>query len=384
MSEGMNEMNRAYDSERIQTIVIGGGQAGLSVGYYLSKRGLPFQILDATPRIGDAWRNRWDSLRLFNPARYAGLPGMRFPARGDTFPTKDQVADYLVDYAWRFHLPVRNGIKVDRVWKEGGRFVITAGRQRFESENVVVAMANYQVPRRPAFARDLDPAIVQLHSHEYRNPSQLQEGGVLVVGVGNSGAEIAIEAARSHTTWISGKESGHIPWPIDSFMARFFLSRLVRFLGHHVLTVNTPLGRKLRPKLLTKATPLVRVKPKDLVDAGITQVPKVVGVRDGMPLLADDRTLNVRNVIWCTGYQHGFPWINLPIFREDGEPVHEKGIVPNVPGMYFVGLHFLHAMSSATLIGVGRDAERIANAIAARADTAQFSAHGASARPRVA
>ena len=129
-------------------------------------------------------------------------------------------------------------------------------------------MANYQVPRRPAFARDLDPAIVQLHSHEYRNPSQLQEGGVLVVGVGNSGAEIAIEAARSHTTWISGKESGHIPWPIDSFIARFFLSRLVRFVGHHVLTVNTPMGRRTSTQNAYEATPLVRVKPTDLVEAG--------------------------------------------------------------------------------------------------------------------
>jgi putative flavoprotein involved in K+ transport len=225
---------------------------------------------------------------------------------------------------------------------------------------------------------------VQLHSQEYRNPSQLEEGGVLVVGVGNSGAEIAIEAARSHTTWISGKESGHIPWPIDSFMARFFLSRLVRLLGHHVLTVNTPMGRKLRPKLLTKATPLVRVKPTDLVEAGITRVPKVVGVRDGLPLLEDDRKLDVRNVIWCTGYQHGFPWINLPIFGEGGEPIHEKGIVPNVPGMYFVGLHFLHAMSSATLIGVGRDAERIAKAIASRASRAQIEVNAATARPMVA
>src|SRR6476646_5180280 len=198
------------------TIVIGGGQAGLAVGYHLAKRGRRFQILDSSLHVGDAWRRRWDSLRLFNPARYAGLPGMRFPGRGDAFPTKDQVADYLVDYAWRFHLPVRNGIKVDRVWKEGGRFVITAGRQRFESENVVVAMANYQVPRRPAFARELDPAIVQLHSQEYRNPGQLQDGGVLVVGVGNSGADIAIEVARSQPTWISGTESGHIPVRIDS------------------------------------------------------------------------------------------------------------------------------------------------------------------------
>ena len=359
-------MNTTSDSREFRTIVIGGGQAGLSVGYHLAKRGVPFQILDANPRIGDAWRNRWDSLRLFNPARYAGLPGLRFPARGDKFPTKDEVADYLAGYAQRFHLPVRNGIKVDRLWNEGGRFIIAAGDQRFEAENVVVAMANYQVPRTPAFARDLDPGIVQLHSHAYRNPSQMKDGGVLVVGMGNSGAEIALEASRSHPTWISGKESGHIPWPIDSLIARFFLVRLVRFFGHHILTVNTPLGRKLRPKLLTTATPLVRVKPKDLVNAGITQVPKVVGVRGGLPLLADDRTLDVKNVIWSTGYHHGFPWIDLPVFDERGEPVHEDGVVTKVPGMYFVGLHFLHSMTSATLIGVGRDAERIARTIASR------------------
>lgn len=347
-------------------MVIGGGQAGLSVGYHLAKRGLPFQILDANARVGDAWRNRWDSLRLFNPARYAGLPGMRFPARGDSFPTKDQVADYLVDYASRIHLPVQNGIKIDRLWKEGGRFIMTAGNQRFESENVVVAMANYQAPRVPAFARDLDSAMVQLHSHAYRNPSQLREGGVLVVGAGNSGAEIAIEAARSHPTWISGTETGHIPWPIDSLIARFFLVRLVRFFGHHVMTVKTPLGRKLRPKLLRMATPLVRVKPKDLPASGISRVPRVIGVKEGRPLLADDRTLDVKNVVWATGYHHGFPWIDLPIFGEHGEPMHDDGIVTKVPGMYFVGLHFLHSMTSATLIGVGRDAERVAKAIALR------------------
>jgi putative flavoprotein involved in K+ transport len=360
-------MNITYNSRQPRTIVIGGGQAGLSVGYYLAKRGVPFQILDANMRVGDAWRNRWDSLRLFNPARYAGLPGMRFPLRGDKFPTKDEVADYLAGYAERFHLPVRNGIKVDRLWKEGGRFMIAAGSQRFEAENVVVAMANYQVPRMPTFARDLDPAILQLHSHEYRNPAQLQDGGVLIVGMGNSGAEIALEVARSHPTWISGKESGHIPWPIDSLIARFFLVRLVRFMGHHVLTVNTPFGRKLRPKLLTAATPLVRVKPKDLLNAGITQVPKVVGVKGGLPILADDRTLDVKNVIWSTGYHHSFPWIDLPVFDERGEPLHQDGVVTNVPGLYFVGLHFLHSMSSATLIGVGRDAERIARAVASRA-----------------
>ena len=359
----VKEMKKGYNSQRIQTIVIGGGQAGLAVGYHLAKRHLPFLILDANQRVGDAWRNRWDSLRLFNPARYAGLPGLAFPARGDSFPTKDQMADYLANYAKRFVLPVRNGIKVDRLWKEGDRFIMTSRRERFESENVVVAMANYQVPRVPAFARDLDPGIVQFHSHEYRNPSQLQEGGVLVVGVGNSGADIAIEVARSHQTWLSGKESGHIPWPIDSVISRFFLVRLVRFFGHHILTVATPIGRKLRPKLLSTATPLVRVKPKDLIDAGVESVSRVVGVRNGRPLLADGRTLDVQNVIWCTGYEHGFPWIDLPLSEDHGLPLHERGIVANVPGLYFVGLHFLYSMTSATLMGIGRDAARVVKAI---------------------
>lgn len=350
-------------SKQIQTIVIGGGQAGLAVGYHLAKRHLPFLILDANQRVGDAWRNRWDSLRLFNPARYAGLPGLAFPARGDSFPTKEQMADYLADYSKRFMLPVRNGIKVDRLWKEGDRFIMTAGREHFESENVVVAMANYQVPRVPVFAHDLNRDIVQLHSHEYRNTLQLQEGGVLVVGVGNSGADIAIEVARSHPTWISGKETGHIPWPIDSLIARFFLVRVVRFLGHYILTVGTPIGRKLRPKLLSTAAPLVRVKPKDLIDAGVQSVPRVVGVKDGRPLLAGGRTLDVQNVIWCTGYEHGFPWIDLPLSEENGLPVHERGVVANVPGLYFVGLHFLYSMTSATLMGIGRDAARVVRAI---------------------
>jgi len=359
-------MNNSDDSERIQTIIIGGGQAGLAVGYYLAKRGLRFQILDANMRIGDAWRNRWDSLRLFNPARYASLPGLRFPGAGDSFPTKDQVADYLADYAQRFHLPVRTGVQVDRLWKEDGRFVMTAGEQRFEADNVVVAMANYQIPRVPTFARNLNPEILQLHSHHYRNTSQLQDGGVLIVGVGNSGADIGIEVAQSHPTSIAGRESGHIPWRIDTFLATFFLVRVMRFLGHYVLTIKTPIGRKLRPRMISSAAPLVRVKPEDLIDAGVQRVPRVVGVRNGLPLLADGQTLDVKNVIWCTGYRHDFPWIDLPVFEQDGEPRHTAGIVEEVPGLYFVGLHFLYSMTSATLFGIARDARRIVKAIALR------------------
>jgi putative flavoprotein involved in K+ transport len=364
-------MNNQNDSKRIQTIIIGGGQAGLAMGYQLARRGLPFLILDASERIGDAWRNRWDSLRLFTPARYAGLPGFPFPARGDSFPTKLQMATYLEAYAERFHLPVRTGTKVDALSKLGDTFEVTAGGQRFQAEHVVVAMANYQTPRTPAFARDLDAGILQLHSHDYRNPSQLKPGGVLIVGAGNSGADIGIEVARTHQTWMSGKESGHIPFPIDGLLGRQVLSRLGRFIAHHVLTVSTPIGRKLRPKLLGIAAPLVRVRPKDLAAAGIERVPRVVGVRNGRPMLADDRELDVANVIWCTGYHPGFSWIDLPIFGTDGRPLHERGVVPSAPGMYFVGLHFLYSMSSATVMGIGRDTERIAGAIELRTGAAR-------------
>ncbi|MFI5372232.1 MAG: flavin-containing monooxygenase [Candidatus Eisenbacteria bacterium] len=358
----MSERNTTH----VQTVVIGGGQAGLSVGYHLARRKLPFVILDASERIGDAWRMRWDSLRLFTPARYAGLAGMRFPGRGDTFPTKQQMADYLETYARHFELPVRSSVRVDRLARRGDGFVVTAGDQRYECENVVVAMADHQVPRVPSFASGLDPGIVQLHSHAYRNPTQLAPGDVLVVGVGNSGADIALEVARTHRTWLSGRESGQVPFAIESPIARHVLVRLVRALGHHVLNTSTPIGRRLRPTLLRRAAPLVRVKIRDLRDAGVERVSRVVGVRDGRPRLADDRTLDVANVIWCTGYEPGFTWIDMPVFDDGGLPRYERGVVAEARGLFFVGLHFLYAMTSDTLFGIDRDARHVTRELARR------------------
>ena len=194
--------------EQLGTVVIGGSQAGLAVGYHLAQRGLSFVILDENDRIGDAWRRRWDSLRLFTPGRYDGLPGMPFPGSPSSYPTKDEAADYLEAYARRFELPVRTGVKVGRLSKVGDRFEVICGEHTLFAENVVVATGAYHNPRVPPFARELDESIVQLHSKEYRNPSQIQEGGVLVVGAGNSGAEIAIELARHHQTWLSGRDTG--------------------------------------------------------------------------------------------------------------------------------------------------------------------------------
>ena len=351
-------------TERINTVVIGGGQAGLSVGYHLKKRGVPFVILDASPRIGDAWRNRWDSLRLFTPAKFSGLDGMRFPAPRNSFPTKDDMADYLESYARHFQLPVRSGLRVERLSRLGQRFLVVAGDQQFEADNVVVAMAGWQRPRVPAFARELHPRIVQVHSFDYRNPAQLQPGGVLIVGAGNSGAEIALDVVPGHETWLAGPDTGHVPFRIEGLLARLLLVRLVlRVVFHRILTVRTPIGRKVRAKMLHHGEPLVRTKPQDLVAAGIKRVPRVVRIENGLPVLEDGRVLDIANVIWSTGFHSGFSWIDLPVFDANGDANHDSGVVTSEQGLYFVGLKFLYAASSSAIHGVGRDAARIADRI---------------------
>lgn len=355
-------MKLPQDATHIETVVVGAGQAGLSVGYHLQQLGRPFVILDGAQRIGDAWRNRWDSLHLFTPARFNGLDGMPFPASPWSFPPKDAMGDYLEEYAVHFRLPVRTGTGVDSVERNGNGFLVSAGEHRFHADNVVVAMSNFQVPRVPSFAADLDPRIVQIHSSAYRGPSQLQPGGVLVVGAGNSGAEIGFETVRTHQTTVSGRHPGHVPFRIASPIARAILPVLFRIVFHHILSVSTPAGRKLRPKATTRGGPLIRVRPREMETAGIVRVPRTVGTRDGLPLLEDGRVLDVTNVIWCTGFEPGFSWIDVPGCGP-GEPPHRSGVMPDVPGLYFVGLHFLHAMSSVMIHGVGRDARRIARHI---------------------
>ena len=353
----------AYGSEHFDTVIIGGGQAGLSAGYHLKKQGRPFVILDANEQIGDSWRKRWDSLRLFTPARYDGLAGWSFPAPVLSFPTKDEMADYLESYAARFDLPVRTGVKVDGLSRQDDRYILSSGNLCFEAEHVVVATGSNQVPKVPGFADDFHPSIVQLHSSQYRNPSQLQEGAVLVVGAGNSGAEIAFEVSRARPTFLSGKPSGEIPVRHGPAMARFVFP-VIRFVGHHVLTLRTPIGRKVQPRFISHSAPLIRVKLKDLAAAGVEQVPRTVSIEDGRPALEDGPVLDVSNVIWCTGFREEFPWIYLPIFDENERPLHERGVVVGEPGLYFVGLRFQYALSSDVLPGVGRDAEYIAKHMA--------------------
>ena len=342
------------------TVVIGGGQAGLAVGYYLGLHGRSFVILDAGDRIGDNWRQRWDSLRLYSPARRDALPGMPFPARSTAYPTKDEMADYLEAYAARFELPVRSGTAVDALAKEDGRYVATSGDLRFEADNVVIATGVFQKPHVPDFAGELDPGITQLHSNDYRNLSNLQPGTVLVVGASHSGSDVAFEASTEHDVILSGTDTGQIPAPIESRRGRMFFRGLF-FTGTHVITADTPIGRKVRPHIRHGGGPLLRYRRKDLRAAGVERVlARTVGVQDGQPVLDDGRVLEVANVVWCTGFRPDYSWIRFPFeVGEDGYPVQYRGVVSSSPGLYVVGLPFLHSFASMLIGGAGRDAERV-------------------------
>jgi putative flavoprotein involved in K+ transport len=372
----MTKQTGAYD-----TIVIVGGQAGLATGYHLKQQNCDFVILDASQRIGAAWRTRWDSLRLFSFARFDALPGMPFPAAGTSLPTKDEMGDYLEAYAARFNLPVRSGVRVDSVTREGKRFVVVAGDQRYEAHNVVVAMSSLQQPKTPAFASELDPSIMQVHSSAYKNPAQLHPGATLIVGAGNSGAEIATELAPLHPVWMAGKSVGQIPFRTDGAVAKLILTPLLfRVIFHRLLTVDTPIGRAARPKMLAGTAPLIRVKMHDLLKAGVRRIARITGVRDGQPVTEDGQTLDVANIIWCTGFTPGFSWLRLPVMNGN-DPIQDHGGATTEPGVYFVGQHFLYAFSSEMAQGVGRDAERVARAISASAQSKQPAPQAARVAP---
>jgi putative flavoprotein involved in K+ transport len=350
--------------EQVETIIVGGGQAGLAVGYYLAQLGRSFLILDANRRTGDSWRTRWDSLQLFTPAYLNALPGLAFPGPQDRCSAKDEMADYLEEYAARFDLPVRRGIRVEAITRNADRLVIMADGQRLEAANVVLATGGYQLPYRPGFADELDAGILQLHSSEYRTPSQLQDGDVLVVGAANSGAEIALEASATHRTWLSGRHPGSEPTRPGSRADRIFTPPFWLYISR-VASVTNPIGRRLRPRMLTTTLPLGRVKPKDLAAAGVVRLPRTAGVRDGRPVMDDGQVVDVANLVWATGYRPAFDWVHIDIFDPAGQPVHDRGITAE-PGLYFIGLYFLSSLASSLVGGVGRDAEYIARHIAGR------------------
>lgn len=351
-------------SDHVPIAVIGAGQAGLATAYYLQHFDLDFTILADDDRVGDPWRDRWDSLRLFTPAFYNSLPGLEFPAEDpDRLPLKDEVAEYLERYADAFAFPLRLGTRVTSLQQRDGEFTLETSDGAVSAQHVVVATGAYSTPAVPGFADEVSDGIFTCHSSDYRNPEQLQAGDVLVVGAGNSGTQIATELAsdaRDRTVWLAGRDTGSIPRRLLGRDIFRWIAALESMLN---LNRDSLLGRRLFQRSMAGGDPVMKPELAKMAAAGVERVGRIEGVEDGRPVSEDGKGFAVENVIWCTGFEPGFSWIDLDIFDADGRPQQRRGIAENVPGLYFVGLPWLHRPTSGLIGGVGPDAEHVARTI---------------------
>ena len=358
----------ATGPDDLGTMIIGAGQAGLSTAYFLGKAGLPCVVIDEHARVGDQWRARYDSLKLNTPARYDSLPGMRFPAPPGSYPSGREMADYLESYVAEMGIQVLSGMPVSRVERQAdGSWAVTAGGTLHVAGNVVVASGSERLPKVPEFGADLDPGIRQIHSSDYRNPGQLLPGPVLVVGAGQSGADIALELAQAgFETTLAGLVPGEVPVPFGSRRSRLGF-RVLWFAANHVLTLRTPIGRKMRPAVRSHGAPLVRVRRPELDAAGVRRIEsRAIRAEGGLPVLESGDVLDVANVVWCTGYTRDFGFIHPSVTGPDGWPIENGGVVPSAPGLFFMGLLFQRGFYSMLIGGAWRDAAFIADHIAAR------------------
>jgi putative flavoprotein involved in K+ transport len=350
------------EKEIFNTLVIGGGQAGLAAGFYLANQSVDFLILDENSRTGDSWRKRWDGLRLFTPSQFNNLPGMPFQKPVNYLPAKDEVASYLEEYAHRFNLPIKHDVRVNELSHSGQYYQVSGSTFSYSARNVIIATGPFQVPYVPSLANQLDSTTVQMHSSVYTNPDQVKTDSVLVVGAGNSGAEIALELVRAGKQVIlSGRDVGRIP--ANTPLGKAFNGKLIWWFMSNILNVKTPIGRKARLAELQHGTPLGRATRQEMVAAGIELAPRLTGVQSGNPRLENGRVLDVGSVLWATGYRPDYSWVQLPVFDEHGLPKHIRGVVREAPGLYFLGLIFQTALNSSLIGGVGADAAYIVSQI---------------------
>ncbi len=339
------------------TIVVGGGQAGLATAQQLGQRGIAATVLDASSAVGDAWRQRWDSLRLFTPACCSSLPGMPFPAPADHHPTKDEVADYLAAYVAAFDLDVRTGARVSAVERADEGFVVTTSAGVWRSDAVVVATGPFQTPYMPAVAGGLASDVVQLHSAGYRNPQQLPDGSVLVVGGGNSGCQIAEELAGAGRD-VHLAVRTRMPVLPQRVLGQDLFRWLDR-LGYLRVPATSRLGRRLQQR-----DTLIGHGPGHIARRGVTLHGRLEAL-DGSEAMLADRPVRVDAVVWATGFHRDHGIVRIPgALDASGVLAHAHGVTA-VPGLFTIGQPWQHTRGSALLGFVGADATMIADRVVA-------------------
>jgi putative flavoprotein involved in K+ transport len=348
--------------DRREVVVVGAGQAGLAIGYFLKQRGRDFTILEAANAPAAAWRARWDSLRLFTPVRYDSLPGRAFPGVPDSYPGRDQVVAYLTDYASAFGLPIELNSPVRAIRPADGGYLVELDDRAYGAEQVVIATGPFQVPRVPPIARPLDPGIVQLHSTAYQRPDQLPAGPVLVVGGGNTGFQIAEELARTHEVHLS---IGSRQTPLPQRIAGRDLFDYLEALRLMRVTVDSRLGQRLRYR-----ETLIGSSPRAARRRGVRLRGRTAGAQGSEVIFADDSRLAPAAVIWATGFAVDHSFVHVPVFDDAARLMHHRGVTC-APGLYFLGLTWQHTRGSALLGWVKDDARFIAQRIVDLAQTAK-------------
>jgi putative flavoprotein involved in K+ transport len=336
-------------------VVIGAGQAGLAIGYFLARQERRFLIVDAADSVGSAWRGRWDSLRLFTPRRYDSLPELAFSGDPDGYPTRDEAIAYLEHYAKTFDLPIELNSTVRKLVVENGRFHLAMDGRTITADQVVVATGPFQKPSLPALAAGLAPDVFQAHSTDYRHPDDLPQGRILVVGGGNTGFQIAKELSETHEVQLAiGSRQTPLPQRVLGRDLFWWLTKT----GLLAKTVDSRIGRRVRDR-----DTLIGSSPRELKRRYRVELkPRLVGMKGRAARFADGSETEVDAVIWATGYRPDYSWIDLPVTDRAGAVRHRRGVT-DVPGLYFLGLTWQHTRGSALLGWVKEDAEFIAGQI---------------------
>ncbi|CAN2248141.1 putative flavin containing monooxygenase [Bacillus subtilis] len=339
------------------TIVIGAGQAGISIGYYLKQSEQKFIILDKSHEVGESWKDRYDSLVLFTSRMYSSLPGMHLEGEKHGFPSKNEIVAYLKKYVEKFDIPIQLQTDVISVLKSKNHFLIQTNQGEYQTKNLVIASGPFHTPNIPSISKDLANNINQLHSSQYKNSKQLASGNVLVVGGGNSGAQIAVELSKERLTYLAcSNKLVYFPLLIGKRSIFWWFDKLGVLNASHTSILGKFIQKKGDPIFGYDLKHAIKWKE-------IILKKRVIAGKQNEIIFKDSSTLEVNNIIWATGFRNPLCWLKIKgVLDKEDRIIHHRGVSP-VEGLYFIGLPWQHRRGSALLQGVGKDAEYIVKQI---------------------